>query len=183
MTPSVATRTRWTIDPSHSEIRFKTRHLVISTVTGSFGRYDAELFSQGDDFAGAEVRFSAEVDSISTGQEARDNHLKSPDFFDAPSHPHITFRSTSFEKTGENTYAVTGDLSIRGTTLPVTLSVVNSGSAVDFYGNHRAGFELKGKISRKAFGLTWDAVTEAGQVVVADEVQLDFDVQMIRQAD
>ncbi|TAE47669.1 MAG: polyisoprenoid-binding protein [Bacteroidetes bacterium] len=171
----------WAIDPSHSEIQFKVRHMVISTVTGSFGTFEAQLTSHGDDFEGAQVTFSADIDSIQTGQAPRDGHLKSADFFDAANHPKLTFVSTSFTKTGEDTYEVSGDLTIRGTTLPVTLSAEYGGSNVDPYGNHRAGFELSGKISRQAFGLVWSAVTEAGAIVVSDDVRLSINASMIRQ--
>ena len=178
----VLTKTRWNIDPMHSEIQFKVKHLVISTVTGNFNKFSATVDATGDDFEGADVRFEADIDSISTNNDQRDGHLKSPDFFDAAKFPHLTFQSTAFTKTGEGEYQLTGDLTIRDVTKSVTLGVEFGGSVVDPYGQTKAGFEATGKISRKAFGLTWDATTEAGNVVVSDEVKLIFNVQFTKEA-
>jgi polyisoprenoid-binding protein YceI len=179
--PEVATKTVWAIDPMHSEIQFKVRHLVISTVTGSFQQFDAKVESNGDSFEGASIEFSAEIASIYTNNEQRDGHLKSADFFDAANHPQLTFRSTSFTQKADGDYELTGDLTIRGTTKPVTLAVEHGGVAVDPYGQTKAGFELSGKINRKDFGLAWSATTEAGGVVVADEVKLIMNVQFTKQ--
>lgn len=170
--------TNWTIDAAHSEIQFKAKHLVISTVTGSFTRFNATLESEGDDFAGAKVTFEAEVNSINTGVAQRDGHLMSEDFFNAEKYPKLSFVSTDFKKTGDTTYAVTGDMTIRDVTKSIVLSVEYGGKMVDFYGNTKAGFEITGKINRKEFGLTWDAVTEAGGIVVGDEIKLALNVQM-----
>lgn len=173
----------WTIDPSHSEVQFKVKHLMISTVTGDFGQYEGTIeTAQEDSFEGAKATFSADIASISTGNEQRDGHLKSADFFDAENHPTLNFVSTSFVKKSENEYEVTGDLTLRGTTLPVTLHGEYGGQMGDFYGNTKAGFEMTGKISRKAFGLSWDAVTEAGGVVVSDEVKLILNIQVSKNA-
>jgi polyisoprenoid-binding protein YceI len=174
------TLTKWSIDPSHSEIQFKVKHLVISTVTGSFGTFDATLESDNEDFEGADIKFSADINSISTGNEDRDNHLKSDDFFNAAEHPKLTFESKSFEKTGDGTYKLTGDLTIRGNTKTVELEAEYGGTVVDPYGNTKAGFDVTGKINRKEFGLTWSAVTEAGSVVVSDEVKLMLNVQFTK---
>lgn len=174
------TLTTWAIDPSHSEIQFKVKHLVISTVTGSFGSFDATLESDNEDFEGADIKFSADIDSISTGNEDRDNHLKSDDFFNAAEYPKLTFESKSFEKTGDGTYKLTGDLTIRGNTKTVELAAEYGGTVVDPYGNTKAGFDVTGKINRKEFGLTWSAVTEAGSVVVSDEVKLMLNVQFTK---
>ncbi|GAB3998174.1 YceI family protein [Spirosoma daeguense] len=174
--------TTWVIDPMHSEVQFKVKHLVISTVTGSFGTYEGTIKSTGDDFSNAEVSFSADIDSINTGSEQRDGHLKSADFFDAATHPKLTFVSTSMTKTGDETYKLAGDLTIRGTTKPVTLNVEYGGQMQDFYGQTKAGFEISGTIKRKEFGLTWDGVTEAGGVVVSDDVKLVLNIQVTKQA-
>jgi polyisoprenoid-binding protein YceI len=174
------TLTKWSIDPSHSEIQFKVKHLVISTVTGSFGTFDATLESDNEHFEGADIKFSADINSISTGNEDRDNHLKSDDFFNAAEHPKLTFESKSFEKTGDGTYKLTGDLTIRGNTKTVELEAEYGGTVVDPYGNTKAGFDVTGKINRKEFGLTWSAVTEAGSVVVSDEVKLMLNVQFTK---
>lgn len=182
METQTATATSWAIDPSHSEIQFKVKHLMVSTVTGLFNKYDAKLEMIGDDFEDAHITFSADVDSITTGNEQRDGHLKSADFFDAASHPQITFESTSMTKTGDDSYALTGNLTMRGVTKPVTLKAEYGGQMVDFYGQTKAGFELTGVVKRKEFGLSWDAVTETGGVVVSDDVRLVLNVQVIKQA-
>ncbi|MDZ7772774.1 MAG: YceI family protein [Balneolaceae bacterium] len=180
MDTATDTQTKWKIDQSHSEIQFKVKHLVISTVTGKFTSFDAEAESSEDSFENAEVYFEADVDSVDTGNEDRDQHLKSDDFFNAEEHPKLTFRSTSMENTGENEYRLTGDLTIRGTTNEITLDVNHGGTVEDPYGNTKAGFELSGTLNRKDYGLQWDAVTEAGNVVVGDKVKLILNVQFIQ---
>ncbi|AUD02772.1 YceI family protein [Spirosoma pollinicola] len=177
-----ATVTKWAIDPTHSEIQFKVKHLVISTVTGSFSQYEGEVESVGNDFADAKVSFSADISSISTGQEQRDGHLKSADFFDAEQFPKLSFVSTSMTKTGDDVYSLVGDLTMHGVTKSVTLKVEHGGQMVDFYGQTKAGFEAAGTIKRKEFGLTWDGVTEAGGVVVSDDVKLVLNIQLTKQA-
>ncbi|WP_337043291.1 YceI family protein [Emticicia sp. 17c] len=172
---------KWTIDPSHSEVQFKVKHLMISTVTGTFGTYEGTIETTNDnDFEGAKASFTADIDSISTGQEQRDGHLKSADFFDAAGYPKLSFVSTSFTKTGDDTYTVKGDLTIKGVTKPVTLSAEFGGLMVDFYGQTKAGFDLQGKINRQDFGLAWSAVTEAGGIVVSDEVKLVLNIQVVK---
>ncbi|GAB3876999.1 YceI family protein [Hymenobacter segetis] len=183
MSETTATATKWVLDPTHSEVQFKIKHLVISTVTGSFNTFAGTLESASDDnFENAKVEFSLDVDSINTNQEQRDAHLRGEEFFDSAKFPHIKFESTSFVKTGGNEYKVTGNLTVKDVTKPVTLEAEYGGSAVDFYGNHKAGFEVTGKINRKEFGLTWGAVTEAGSIVVGDDVKLIFNVQFAKQA-
>jgi len=174
--------TKWVIDPSHSNIGFKVKHLMISTVSGEFGSYSGTLTTEGDSFEGASVEFSADVNSINTGNEQRDGHLKSPDFFDAENHPAITFKSNGFTKKGDDEYEMTGDLTIRGVNKPVKLAVEFAGIVQDPYGNTKAGFSINGKINRKDFGLAWSAVTEAGSVVVGEEVRLVMEVQLLKQA-
>lgn len=181
METQTATATTWVIDPSHSEIQFKVKHLMVSTVTGLFNKYDAKLEMVGDDFEGARVSFSADIDSITTGNAQRDGHLKSGDFFDAASFPQLTFESTGMKKIGDDTYELRGNLTMRGVTKPVTLKAEYGGQMVDFYGQTKAGFELTGVVKRKEFGLSWDAVTEAGGVVVSDDVRLVLNVQVIKQ--
>jgi polyisoprenoid-binding protein YceI len=172
----------WKIDPMHSEVQFKVKHLVISTVTGNFNSFDAQLEAESDDFTDAKIAFSADIDSVSTNNSQRDGHLKSDDFFNAEKYPKMTFESTKFEKTGSGNYKLHGNLTIRDNTKPVTLDVEHGGVAVDPYGQTKAGFELQGKINRKEFGLQWSAVTEAGGVVVGDEVKLLLNIQMVKQA-
>jgi polyisoprenoid-binding protein YceI len=178
---STSVTTQWSVDPTHSEIQFKVKHLVISTVTGSFKSFSASATTEGDDWTKARINFEADIASIDTNMDQRDTHLKSADFFDAQKYPKLTFESTSLRKVSGNDYKLEGNLTIKDVTKPVTLDVEYGGAATDFYGNDKAGFELTGKISRKEFGLTWDAVTEAGSVVVADEVKLIANIQFIKQ--
>ncbi|MDX2134901.1 MAG: YceI family protein [Saprospiraceae bacterium] len=169
-------KTVWNLDPMHSEVNFRVRHLLISTVSGKFERINSTVTTDGEDFTQAEVAFSADVASINTGVGDRDNHLRSDDFFNAEKFPEIRFKSTAISKSG-NGYQVDGDLTVRDVTRPVSFSVENGGTMVDFYGNTKAGFELQGTINRKEFGLMWDAVTEAGGVVVSDEVKFQVNLQ------
>ncbi|MDB5196798.1 MAG: hypothetical protein JWP88_1169 [Flaviaesturariibacter sp.] len=173
--------TTWKLDPTHSEVQFKVKHLMITTVTGYFKTFDVTVETEGDDFKKAgSVAFTASVDSIDTNNQQRDTHLKSPDFFNADEHGQITFRSTHFENSGDSA-ELRGDLTIRGVTKPVTVNVDFGGIVVDPYGQTKAGFTINGKISRKEFGLTWSAVTEAGQVVVGDEIKLAAEIQLVKQ--
>jgi polyisoprenoid-binding protein YceI len=170
------------IDPMHSEITFKVKHLMITNVTGSFQQFDATLEANEADFSDAVITFEAAVDSISTNNEQRDTHLKSDDFFAAATHPKLSFVSTSFTHKSGSEYVLKGDLTIKGNTKPVELAVDFGGRMTDFYGQDKAGFEITGKINRSEFGLTWSAVTEAGGVVVSDEIKLNLAVQMVKQA-
>ena len=177
------TATKWVLDPTHSEVQFKIKHLVISTVTGSFKAFQGSMESAGDDqFENAKIEFSLDVDSIDTNQEQRDGHLKSEEFFDAAKFPHVKFESTSFVKESGDNFVLTGNLTMKDVTKLVTLEAEYGGSAVDFYGNHKTGFEVSGKINRKDFGLTWGAVTEAGSIVLGDDVKLIANVQFVKQA-
>ena len=169
----------WTIDPMHTEIGFKVKHLVISTVSGKFNTFDGSIESEKEDFSDAKIKFTADIDSIHTGNEQRDGHLKSPDFFDAANHPKMSFESTSFTRKGED-YVLEGDLTIRGTSKPVSLNVEFGGVQTDMYGRTVAGFEISGKIKRLEYGLQWNAVTEAGGVVVSDEVKLVANVEVVK---
>ncbi len=171
---------KWVIDPMHSEIQFKVKHLVISTVTGNFEKFEGSLEVSSDDFSQATASFSAEVDSINTKVADRDAHLKSPDFFDAANHPKLTFASRKISKTGDGSYKLTGDLTIRGTTRELVLDVEFGGIMVDPWGNTKAGFELSGKVNRKEFGLHWSAVTETGGLVVSDEVKIVASVELAK---
>jgi polyisoprenoid-binding protein YceI len=174
------TKELWTVDPSHSEVQFKVKHLVISTVTGNFGSYEGTVETPNGDFEEADVTFSADIDSITTNQEDRDNHLKSDDFFNAEKYPQLTFKSTSIDKVGDQQYQLTGDLTIRDVTKEVTLDVLHGGTVEDHLGNTKAGFEIEGAIDRKEFDLLYNAVTEAGNVVVGNEVKLLMNVQLAK---
>ena len=178
----MATTTKWVLDPMHSEVQFKVKHLVISTVSGFFKSFEGELDTANDDFSDASISFSLDINSIDTNQTARDENLKSAEFFDAAQYPKISFKSNSFTKEVDDEYALAGDLTIKGITKPVTLDVEFGGAAADFYGNTKAGFEITGKINRKEFGLTWSGVTEAGAVVVGEDIKLLINVQFAKQA-
>lgn len=170
------------IDVDHSDIMFKVKHLMISTATGIFKKFDATVETAGDDFTNAKVYFEADIDSIDTKNEQRDTHLKSDDFFNAAQFPKMIFQSTGIEKNGEGEYTLKGDLTIRDITKPITLDVDYNGSTKDPWGFERAGFEITGKINRKEFGLKWSAVTEAGGLVVDDVVKLQMNVELVKQA-
>lgn len=168
---------QWTIDPFHSNIEFKVKHMVIATTTGHFKNYEGTVETTGNDFANAKIRFVAKVDSIETGAADRNNHLKSDDFFNVAQFPDITFEGGNMEKISEEEYLLHGNLTMRDVTKAITLKVSYGGMVKDFYGNHRAGFEVSGSIRRKEFGLKWDAMTEMGGAVVSDEVRIACNVQ------
>lgn len=173
----MSNKTTWTIDNTHSEIAFKVKHMMISTVTGHFEEFEATAKSNDEDFNDASFEFTAKTGSINTKNEDRDTHLKSDDFFSAEKFPEMKFVSKSFD--GEK---LVGDLTIKDVTKEVTLDAELNGVAVDPYGQTKAGFEITGEISRKDFGLTWSAVTEAGSIVVSDKVKMVVDVQFTKEA-
>jgi polyisoprenoid-binding protein YceI len=173
---------KWSIDPMHSEVDFKVKHLMISTVTGHFNKFNLDVVTDGDDFTTAsEILFTADIDSIDTNNDQRDAHLKSEDFFHAAKHAQLEFKGANYETNGD-VAKLYGDLTIKGVTKPVSLKVEFGGIATDPYGQTKAGFTVTGKISRKEFGLTWNAVTETGSVVVGDEIKINAEVQLIKQA-
>ena len=172
--------TKWNLDATHSEVTFKVKHLMISTVTGKFKVFEGQAESESDDFKNVKnIQFKADVKSIDTNNDQRDEHLRSADFFAADEHADLVFRAEKFDV---NSDKLEGELTIRNTTKPVTLDVEFGGVVVDPYGQTKAGLTVSGKISRKEFGLTWDAVTEAGNVVVSDQVRLNAEVQFVKQA-
>jgi polyisoprenoid-binding protein YceI len=173
------TTTKWGVDVTHSEVQFKVKHLVIATVTGFFRKFEGSVESDTEDFDGAKVEFSLDVNSIDTNQADRDAHLKSADFFAAEQFPKITFANGSLNKAGDN-FELTGDITIRETTKQIKLAVEFGGVMTDPYGNVKAGFEITGKVSRKEFGLNWNAVTEAGGVVVGDDVKLNINIELVK---
>jgi polyisoprenoid-binding protein YceI len=170
------------IDAAHSEISFKVKHLMITNVSGSFTKFDATLEGEAADFSDAKITFEADADSITTNNEQRDAHLKGDDFFAAEKFPKITFASTGITKNGDNKFTLHGDLTIRDITKPVELPVEFNGNMTDPWGNAKSGFEINGTINRKDFGLSWGALTETGGVVLSDDVKLNLNVQMVKQA-
>lgn len=171
----------WKIDPAHSEIQFKVKHLMITTVTGYFRKFDCEVISETEDFnSTTSIKFTADIDSIETNNEQRDTHLKSEDFFNAEKFDQVMFAGTNYDALNDSA-TLYGNLTIRGITKPVKLDVEFGGTVVDPYGQKKAGFTINGRISRKAFELKWNAVTEAGSIVVSDEVKIHAEVQLVKQ--
>src|SRR4030095_7650654 len=168
----------WRIDPIHSEIKFKVKHLLVSTVTGKFDKFDASIESENNEFSDAKVTFEADVNSINTGNEMRDGHLTSADFFDAENHPKMTFISKSFTKKNDNEYQLSGDLTIRGFTKEIVLQVIYNGLAKGMDGSDIAGFEITSKVNRFDYGLHWNGLTEAGGVAVGSDVKLEIFAEM-----
>ncbi|MCU7551584.1 YceI family protein [Chitinophagaceae bacterium LB-8] len=175
--------TKWIIDAAHSEVLFKVKHLMVTNVTGQFSSFEGTVEAENDDFSNATIQFTADVHSISTNNEQRDQHLKTADFFEAEKYPQVKFVSTGFKKKSDEDYELTGDLTIKGITQQVSLKVEFSGIVQDPWGNTKAGFSLNGKINRKDFGLTFNAVTETGGVLLSDEVKLLAEVQLQKQAE
>lgn len=170
-------KTNWTIDNAHSEVAFKVRHMMISTVTGYFDDFSSTITTDGDDFKNAAIDFEARTSSINTKNKDRDAHLRSDDFFNAETYPELKFKSKSYDGS-----KLTGDLTIRDITKEVELDVDFNGIAVDPYGQTKAGFEINGEINRKDFNLSWSGVTEAGNIMVSDKVKISVDAQFIKQA-
>ena len=174
--------TKWALDPTHSEVQFKVKHLMISTVTGHFKKFDAAVETKDEDFTTAKINFSADIDSITTNNEQRDGHLKTGDFFDAAAHPQIKFVSNKLEKVTAENYKLHGNFTIKGVTKPVVLDVEFGGIAKDPWGNTRAGFSINGKINRQDFGMSFGAVTETGGLVVSNDVSLHSNIEFVKQA-
>ena len=175
------THEKWVIDPSHSEIQFKVKHLMISTVTGHFRKFHLEATTDDNDFTKVrDISFTINTDSIDTNNEQRDAHLKSEEFFKSDTYPNLVFEGMSFQGT-DSEGKLSGNLTIRGVTKPVSLGIEFGGIVKDGYGQTKAGFTIEGKLSRKDFGLTWDAVTEAGKIVVGDEIKFNGEIQLIKQ--
>ena len=175
------TKIKWALDPTHSEVNFKIKHLMITNVTGGFKSFQVEAETDGDDFANASVTFSADVASISTNNEQRDGHLKAAEFFDAEKFSTIKFQSTKFEKDGDD-FLMEGNVTIKDITAPIKLNVEFGGVAKDPWGNIKAGFTISGKMNRKDWGLNWNAALETGGVMVSEEVKINADIQMVKQA-
>lgn len=172
---------KWALDPTHSEVTFKVKHLMISTVTGQFKKFNLVAETETGDFnAVKNIVFTADIDSIDTNQEQRDGHLKSPDFFDAEKYPQLKFIAKHYRTDGDEG-KINGELTMHGVTRPITLNVDFGGIVQDPYGQTKAGFTVTGKINRKEFGLSWGAVTEAGNVVLGDEVKINAEIQLVKQ--
>ena len=179
MSTATLVATKWGIDPTHTEVQFKVKHLVISTVTGFFKKFSGSIESENENFHDASVNFSIDVNSIDTNQPDRDTHLKSPDFFAAEQYPTLDFTG-KLKLVSENKFKLIGLLTLRGIAKNVELDAEFGGIMVDPWGNTKAGFEINGKINRKDFGLTWNAITEAGGMLVSEDVKLHINTELAR---
>lgn len=173
----------WNIDNVHSNVDFVVRHMMVTNVRGSFNDYSGTIEFDPENPAATEVDVTINVASVDTGAEDRDNHLRSADFFEVETHPTMTFKSTSVEITGDDTAKLTGDLTIRGITKPVTLDVEFLGQINSLFGDVRVGFEASGKLNREDFGLTWNQALEAGGMLVGRDVKLALSVQAVRETE
>jgi polyisoprenoid-binding protein YceI len=173
--------TKWILDPTHSEVYFKVKHLMISTVTGQFKQFDGKVETSGDEFTTAKVRFSADVASIDTNNEQRDAHLKNGDFFDADNYPKLFFESDRLETTSGDEYKMFGTLTVRGISKKISFDAQFGGLTTDPWGNTRVGFSVSGKIDRQEFGISFGAVTETGGLLLGNEVKVYAEVQFIKQ--
>jgi polyisoprenoid-binding protein YceI len=174
-------KSKWVLDPMHSEIGFKIKHLMITSVSGNFNKFEVKAETKGDDFSNATVSADIEVESINTNNAQRDAHLRNADFFEAEKYPLISFRSTSLQKLDEETYALTGNLTIKETTKPVKLALEYGGVTKDPFGNYKAGFSVSGKINRHDFGVSYNAVLETGGVALGEEIKIQGELQLIKQ--
>jgi polyisoprenoid-binding protein YceI len=173
----------WRIDPTHTHAEFGVRHLMISTVKGHFRDIAGTVVVEDGDPTTAQMDVTIDVASVDTRVEQRDQHLRSPDFFDAEQFPKITFRSAKVDRVGDDRFEVVGDLTIRDVTRPVTLDVRGLGALRDPWGNQRAGYTATTRIDRKNFGLHWNQTLETGGVLVGDEVSIDLEVELVRESD
>ena len=180
VSPKSNTMTKWIIDPRHSDVHFKVRHLLISSVTGEFKRFEGTVQSTTDDFAGARITFSAETDSVDTNNAKRDEDLRYADFFDTEKFPLLTFESSSFDHIAENEYLLKGILTIKGVSNPVSLKVMSGGQTIDMAGGERAGFEVMGSVNRYDYGLVWALLTEAGAIILGEEVKIHANIELVR---
>ncbi|KQS31534.1 YceI family protein [Dyadobacter sp. Leaf189] len=171
----------WNVDPMHSEVLFKVKHLVISTVTGSFKSFNGQAVTDGDDFGNAEIEFTIDVNSVDTGQPARDEHLKNSDFFEAETYPQFNFRSTSFTKIKADLYKLKGNLTMKGVTKEVELEAEYGGTVRDPWGNTKVGFEVTGVIDRKDFNVTFNSVTETGGLALGENIRIIANIQLAKQ--
>ncbi len=175
-------KTTWILDPAHSEISFRVKHLMISNVKGVFTEFSAETSTENDDFSQASITVNINTASVNTGNADRDAHLRSADFFDAGTFPAINFTSDSLTKKDDENYKLSGELTIRGISKPISLDVEYGGLMKDPWGNVKAGFSVSGKINRKDWGLNWNAALETGGVLVSDEVRISAEVQFLKQS-
>lgn len=174
-------KSTWSIDPTHSEIGFKVKHMMFTNVSGKFNAFVATIENEDDNFETSKINFSAETASVDTNNTDRDGHLRSAEFFEADVYPKLSFVSTNIKKKSNNDYEIHGDLTIKNVTKNIVLETEYSGLMTDPWGNTKAGLSLTGKINRKDFGLTWNAALETGGVLVGEEIKLASEIQFIKQ--
>ena len=182
-TATLTNKTKWGIDPAHSEIAFKAKHLMITNIKGVFKEFDAGIYITDEDFITSGIDFRMNPASVDTGNEKRDEHLKGQDFFDVENYKMITFTGNKFKKANKNgNYTLYGDLTIKGITKQIKLDVEFEGLMTDLSGNEKAGYIINGKIKRKDWGLNWNEDLEAGGVLVSDVVRINCELQMVKQS-
>jgi polyisoprenoid-binding protein YceI len=174
-------KSTWAIDPTHSEIGFKVKHMMFTNVSGKFDVVDAQIENEDDAFETSDISFTAQVNSINTGNADRDNHLRSADFFDVDKFAALTFKSTAVRKVNEGMFQISGDLTIKDVTKNITLETEYSGIMKDPWGNTKIALSVNGKINRRDFGLTWNTALETGGVLVGEEIKLNAEIQFVKQ--
>jgi polyisoprenoid-binding protein YceI len=173
-------KTTWKLDPVHSEVTFKVKHMMITNVSGTFKEFSVEAETEGEDFTKSDVTFTARAASVETHNAQRDAHLRSPEFFDAEKFPEIKFKATKYEHLDGDSYKLQGDLTMKGVTRNITLNAEYGGIQKDPYGNIKAGFSINGRLNRKDWGLNWNAALETGGVMVSDDVRINCEIQLIK---
>ena len=176
------TKTKWLLDPIHSELQFKIKHLMISNVSGAFKNFSAEVETEDEDFSTAKINLTAQMDSISTNNEQRDAHLRNSDFFEVEKYPELKFKSTKVEEVDSDTFMLHGELTMKGVTKPVKLDVEFNGATKDPWGGERAGFVITGKINRADWGINFNSVLETGGVMLSEEVRINSEIELVKQA-
>jgi polyisoprenoid-binding protein YceI len=172
------TQTTWKLDPSHTTVEFVAKHMMITTVRGRFAEFEGTIVADEENFGDSSVEVTFKTASIDSGVEQRDAHLRSADFLDAETYPEVTFRSTRVEGSKEK-FRVTGDLTIRDVTRPITLDATFEGTGKDPWGGTRSSFSASGKFDRRDFGLTWNVALEAGGILVSNEVKIQIEAQAV----
>ena len=174
-------KTKWLLDPMHSELQFKIKHLMISNVSGALKNFHAEVETEEEDFTTAKIILVAQMDSISTNNEQRDAHLRNSDFFEVEKYPELKFKSTKVERTANDIFALFGELTIKGVTKPVKLNVEFNGTTKDPWGGERAGFVVTGKINRADWGVNFNSVLETGGLMLGEEVKINSEIELVKQ--
>jgi polyisoprenoid-binding protein YceI len=174
-------KTKWLLDPMHSELQFKIKHLMISNVSGALKNFSAEVETEDEDFSSAKINLAAQMDSISTNNEQRDAHLRNSDFFEVEKYPELKFKSTKVEKVDSDTFMLHGELTMKGVTKPVKLNVEFNGATKDPWGGERAGFVITGKINRADWGINFNSVLETGGVMLSEEVRINSEIELVKQ--